>query len=213
MGIGRGGRGGRDRHHRAGPADRVRRDIATRSYSDSADVERSFSSVRFANDAGDVTIRTGDTASVRREVHHGDEKPEADTFRVRDGVLELDPCGRRDCWIDYEVTVPAGTTVTGQLDSGTADLSGVAAVTVRASSGEVTVNDVAGDVVVQLTEPRDVRVDADSGDVELTVPPAAYRVVTSTDSGNIDSEVDDDSSGEHRLDLHTDSGNITVTQA
>ena len=31
----------------------------TRTYTDGNDVEQSFSSVRFANDSGDVTIRTG----------------------------------------------------------------------------------------------------------------------------------------------------------
>ncbi len=250
--------------------------IATESYSDSNEVAGAFTSVGFGTDSGNVTIRSGDTASVRREVHYNDEKPSDHTFRVKRGVLELDSCDKRNCWIDYEVTVPAGTKVSGQLDSGSADISGVAEVNVRASSGKVSVRDVAGavnveadsgsvelsgiggaavvkadsgritaenvrgdvtlqassgsveargvggaadvdassgNVVVELTTAADVRVHAESGNVDVTVPQGAYRVKTSTDSGNVDSDIDDDASGDHQLDLHTDSGNITVTRS
>jgi DUF4097 and DUF4098 domain-containing protein YvlB len=212
---------------------------AKESFSDSENVTDSFTSVRFANDSGEVTIRTGDEASVKREVRYGGDKP-GRTVRVENGVLELDACDKPDCSIDYEVTVPEGTKVTGEADSGSIDISGVAEAIVKASSGEVKVEDVPGDVTVEassgsvdlagiggevvakadsgnvrveLSEPRDVRVDADSGNVEVTVPGGSYRVSTSTDSGNVDSDVDDDSSGDHHLDLHTDSGNISVSQA
>jgi DUF4097 and DUF4098 domain-containing protein YvlB len=248
----------------------------TKSYSDANGVGQSFSSVRFTNGSGDVTIRTGDKPEVQREVHYGDEKPGEDTFRVKNGVLELTSCGKRNCWIDYEVTVPAGTSVSGQLDSGTADISGVADANVRGSSGDVTVKDVSGavnieahsgsvtldgiggsvvakadsgsieadgvdgdltlkassgsigahgvggatkvesssgGVVVELTKAADVRVGAQSGDVDVTVPAGDYKVATSADSGDVNSDVDDDPAGDHRLDLHTDSGDITVSAA
>ncbi|MGH3758715.1 DUF4097 family beta strand repeat-containing protein [Actinophytocola sp.] len=232
--------------------------IATSSYTDDKGIDAAFTSVRFANDSGDMTIRAGDEASVHRTVHHGGDKPGGDTFRVRDGVLELDSCGEPQCWIDYEVTVPAGTTVSGQLDSGTTTVSGVAEVNVRASSGEVTVEDVAGavnieaesgsvnlsdiggavvakaesgnvhaddvrgdvtlqassgNVGVELAAARDVRVKAESGNVEVAVPDGAYQVTADTDSGDVESDVTDDAAGDHHLDLHTDSGNITVTRA
>lgn len=249
--------------------------IATDTYSDANGVGQSFESVRFTNDSGDVTIRTGDKPEVRREVHYSDEKPGKDTFRVKNGVLELDSCHKRNCWIDYEVTVPAGTSVSGQLDSGTADISGVADANVRASSGEIIVKDVSGgvnveadsgsvtlgdiggpvvakadsgsieaddidgdltlaassggveahgvggatkvesssgSVEVELTDAADVRVDAKSGNVGVTVPDGAYKVATSTDSGDVTSDVTNDPAGEHRLDLHTDSGDITVSK-
>jgi hypothetical protein len=245
------------------------------AYSDTNGVGPSFTSVRFANDAGNVTIRAGDKPEVKREVHYADDKPGEDTFRVKDGVLQLDSCNTSNCSIDYEVVVPADTTVAGQLDSGTADISGVAEVNVRSSSGEVTVGDVAGgvnieaesgsvnlsdiggtvtakaesgsvsadgvrgdltlevssgsveargiggttevdassgSVVVELTSVENVRVKADSGNVELSVPGGAYKLVTSTDSGKVDSEIEDDPAADHRIDLHTDSGNIEVTR-
>lgn len=250
--------------------------FATDSYSDTNSVGEPVESVRFASDAGNVTIRTGDSVSVRREVHYNDEKAAERTARVRDGVLTLDSCGKRGCWIDYEVTVPAGTTVDGGLESGSADISGVAKVNLRSESGEVSVRDVAGavnvesqsgtvtvagvdgavvvsaesgnvttddvrgdvtlhvssgnveayglggkadvesdsgQVVVELTTAADVRVQAESGNVEVTVPDGAYRVATSADSGNVDSEIDDDPAGGHRIDLRTDSGNISVSRA
>lgn len=250
-------------------------DVSTESYSDSADIGQSFQSVRFANDSGNVRIRTGGSSTVKREVHYRDEKP-GDTFRVRGGVLELDSCEKPGCWIEYEVTVPEGTKVTGQLDSGTADIRGVAEATVRSSSGRVSVKDVSGPVnveadsgrleladidgavvakadsssvevdrvrgdltleassgsveargiegstqvkstsgrvVVELAKQQSVRVDGDSGSVEVTVPNGDYEVVASTDSGNVDSDIDNDPSAEHRIDLHTDSGNISVSAA
>jgi len=250
--------------------------VATESYSDSNGVGQPFTSVRFANDSGSITIRGGDTATVRREVHYRDEKPSEDTFRVRDGVLQVDSCDRPDCWIDYEITVPEGTTVTGQLDSGAANISGVADVNMRSSSGKVEISDVEGEVnveassgsvslsdiggavvakaesgsvraddvrgdltlqassgsveargiggatqiesesgkvVVELTVAEDVRVDADSGSVEVAVPDGSYQVSTSSDSGNVSSEIDNDAAGDHKLDLHTDSGSIDVTRA
>jgi hypothetical protein len=249
--------------------------IATETYSDSDGIGDSFVSVRFANDSGNVTIRRGDSPSVERTVHHNGDKPRADTFRVKDGVLELNSCDTDNCWIDYEVVVPAETTVAGQLDSGAADITGVAEVNVRSSSGEVTIGDVEGtvnieassgsvnlsdiggtvaakvdsgsvsadgvrgaftlavssgsveargiggatevdadssSVVVELTSVEDVRVNADSGNVEVGVPQGSYEVVTSADSGQVDSEIEHDPAGDHRIDLHTDSGNIEVTR-
>jgi DUF4097 and DUF4098 domain-containing protein YvlB len=211
----------------------------TDSYSDSDAVGQSFESVRFTNDSGDVTIRAGDKAEVKRTVHYGDKKP-GDTFRVKDGVLALDSCTERNCWIDYEVTVPAGTRVSGELDSGKVDISGVADVNLRASSGEVNVTDVdgavnieassgsvrldeiggpvvakvdSGNVEVGLAKAADVRVGADSGNVDVTVPDGSYKVTTSADSGSVDSGIDDDPSGEHVIDVHADSGNIRVSAA
>lgn len=249
--------------------------VTSERFTDSDRVGERFTSVRFANDAGNVTIRTGGSTTVRREVHHNDEKP-GDTFRVKNGVLELDPCPVRGCRINYEVVVPAGTTVTGEVDAGDVDISGLAEANVRASSGNVTMRDVSGavnveassgsvtladiggavvakassgtvraervrggailqassgeveargiagateiesssgNVVVNLTTANDVRVHAGSGNVEVSVPQAAYRVRLTAGSGDVDSDVDDDASGEHQLDLQTNSGNITVTRA
>ena len=49
--------------------------------------------------------------------------------------------------------------------------------------------------------------------MSLSVPRADYRVRATTDSGRVENAVGDQPSGAHQLDLHTDSGNITVHYA
>jgi putative adhesin len=250
-------------------------EVTTKQFTDDATVEQRVTSVRVANDSGGVTIRTGDQTTVRRTVHHDDARPEA-THRVEGDALVLDRCPVRRCWIDYEVTVPAGTRVLGQIDSGNVELDGVASVNIKASSGKVTVRKVpgtvtvaaesgsvsvsdvgdavtvrassgsvrvdnvraaltvhaesgtihargvggaadvesdSGTVTVQLAEAQNVRAHADSGAVNVTVPRAAYRLKTTTDSGEVSGDVADDASGTHQLDLSSDSGDIVVRYA
>lgn len=250
-------------------------EITTEQFTDDTRIEQRVTSVRVANDSGGVTIRTGDQTSVHRTVHHDDARPEA-THRVEGDALVLDRCPVRRCWIDYEVTVPAGTKVLGQIDSGSVELDGVASVNIRSSSGRVAVRNVPGTVTVeaesgpvnvsdvgdavtvrassgsvrvdnvraaltvhadsgtihargiggaadvesasgtvnvQLTSVQNVRAHADSGEVNVTVPRAAYRLKASTDSGEVSGDVADDASGAHQLDLSSDSGDIVVRYA
>lgn len=216
-----------------------------------------ITSLQFDVDSGDLTVTTGDRASVKRTIHFGDEKP-GETVRVDDGALVLSSCEARNCSIDYEVVVPEGTTVNGQLDSGRAEIGGVADVNLQASSGDVQLRDVAGavnltvesgtidvdgvdgaatlaassgditarnvggatqvdidsgTVTVSLTKPESVRVQAESGDIEVTVPKGSYAVTTQTDSGTVSNSLGEDGSGTFQIDLHADSGNITVGES
>lgn len=107
--------------------------------------------------------------------------------------------------------------------SGSVDVADVGdTVVVRADSGRVKVADVRAPVTVEvesgivnvgIATPQDVRVRADSGNISVSVPQGQYRVRTQTDSGQIDNNIGDQPSGTHQLDLHTDSGNITVSYA
>lgn len=107
--------------------------------------------------------------------------------------------------------------------SGSVEVTDVSeAVVVRAESGRVRLQDIRGAVTVQaqsgsvtvgLTSPQDVRVQADSGSVDVTVPRADYRVRARTDSGKVTNAVGDQPSAPHELDLHTDSGHINVSYA
>lgn len=214
-------------------------DITKDKSSDKTNVTETFTSVNFANNSGNVTITVGDQPSVSREIHFEDTEPDA-THRVEDGVLNLDPCPTNDCWIDYDVVVPEGTKVNGRVDSGNIEISGVSTANVEASSGEVTVRDVSGTVNVEASSGNieldgiggaaqvrsssgnvtvgldvvdDVRVQASSGNVEVAVPEGAYRVDASADSGDVTTDVQSDDSADHELDLRTNSGDITVTQA
>lgn len=239
---------------------------------DDSSVESQFTAVRIANDSGRVKIHSGSPAKVHRTMHFDKTKP-GSTFHVDGTVLVIESCKERNCSIDYDVTVPAGTKVDGAINSGSVELDGVAgvnlksdsgrvtmrhisgkvnldsssgsievsdvsdAVTIRSESGRVAVNDVRGAVSVEadsgsveatgvggpvavhassgsvtagLSSAQDVKVKADSGSVTVTVPRAAYRLLTNTDSGRVSGDVHDDATGTHRLDLQTDSGSITV---
>lgn len=214
-------------------------DITKEKATDEAEITEEFSSVRFANDSGNVKITTGGQPSVSRVIHYEDEQPDA-THRVEDGALILEPCPVRGCWIDYEVVVPDGVTVDGEINSGNAEISGVAEVNLKSDSGEVTLRDVdgavnvdadsgnvdldaiggtaqvqadSGNVEVTLAVPDDVRVKVSSGNVDVTVPKASYQVDTDVDSGKVESDVPDEDGASHQLDLSADSGNITIKAA
>jgi DUF4097 and DUF4098 domain-containing protein YvlB len=225
---------------------------------DDTAVQESFTTVRIANDSGQVKIHTGTEAKVHRTIRYGSDRP-GSTFRVENNALVIESCKVRNCSIDYDITVPAATSVDGAISSGSVDLAGVrsvnlsadsgrialrdiagkvnldsssgsvrvdgasGAVTIRSDSGTVTVTGARGAVSIQadsgsvdatLSTPQDVKIDADSGSVQLTVPrEGSYKLTTKTDSGSVRSDVTHDSAGTHRLDLHSDSGSITVRRA
>jgi len=208
-------------------------------FSDEEGIGQNITDVRFNNDSGDVKIRVGDTTSVHRDVKYDTDKP-GKTYRVDDGhTLVLDECKTHNCWVAYEVVVPKGTKVNGHVDSGSVELTGVASANVQSESGSITVRDVAGEVnaiaesgtvdlsgiggavvagaesgtvTVGLTAAQDVSVSTESGDIDVSVPGADYRVNARSDSGTVDNRLSGAGSGGHKLDLRADSGDVTVTQ-
>lgn len=239
---------------------------------DDTTIDTPIAAVRLASDSGKVTIRAGAATRVHRTVHYDQEQP-GRTQRVDGDVLVLDSCPVRNCWIDYDVTVPPGSRVDGVVDSGSVEVEGLSttnlkidsgnvtlrrisgevnlesdsgtvtlsdigrAVVVRSESGDVTVDNASADVTVhahsgtvtargvggtadlrsdsgnvevRLAATHNVKAEASSGTLSVTVPRAAYRLRTTTGSGELDSAVTDDPAGGHELDLRTDSGDITV---
>jgi len=193
--------------------------------------------VEIDNDSGNVSITAGDVdrTQVKQKFSYRFDSP-GNAFEVDDGVLKLKDCGWW-CSVDYEVVVPAGTEVSGELDSGNLLLAGVASADVKADSGNITLRDIAGDLTLdidsgnvegtglggdltanvdsgrldlQFTQPVDVKADVDSGDIELTVPDGEYRVEGDSDSGERDIQVTDSPDADHVLELNVDSGNVTV---
>lgn len=212
--------------------------VGMNSFDDHEALGETVTELRFSNDSGDVTINVGDTVEVRRVVKYDEDKPDK-TYRVEDGVLILEECPVRNCSIDYELTVPAGTKVSGHVDSGTVEVTGVATANVEAESGDITVRDVAGevnasvqsgsidlggiggavvagaesgDVKVGLTAARSVSVETQSGNIEVTVPSGKYHVTASTESGSMDNDLADDPSG-LPIQLSAQSGDVTVRAA
>ena len=209
------------------------------TFEDSEGINQSITEVRFNNDSGDVRISVGDSTEVKRIVEYGNDKP-GRSFQVEEGsTLVLQECPVRDCRISYEVTVPAGTKVSGRADSGDIELEGVASANVEADSGDVTVRDVdgavnasadsgsvdltdiggavvadadSGNVNISLTAAQDVTATASSGNIDLAVPAGEYVVEAAADSGSVNSDIDSDSAADTKLKLQADSGNITVTR-
>lgn len=142
---------------------------------DDMPITGSVTGVQVSNGSGNVRIRTGETASVHRIVHYTDEsKKPGDTARVDNGTLVLDECKSNACWIDYDVVLPAGIKLNGDVSSGTVELNGVSDVNLRANSGDVTIRNASGAVTVQ----------ADSGKVHLI--DVAGAVVVNQSSGSVE---------------------------
>lgn len=186
----------------------------------SADVTQPVSVVQVDNDSGDVHVRIEDTAttSVRQTFHYRGDPP-GDTFTVDGGRLRLSGCGR-DCTVDYDIVVPRGTTVNGEVRSGDLTVYGAASVDLRTSSGDIEVRDVtgpvttnakSGDIEVWSSVPQDVRAETASGDIRVVVPADRYRVGGDTKSGDRHIDVAQDPAAQHALDLSTLSGDVTVT--
>lgn len=70
-----------------------------------------------------------------------------------------------------------------------------------------------GTVTVSLAEPESVRVRADSADIDVTVPKGSYAVTAQTDSGEVSNNLGESTSGTYQIDLHADSGNITIGES
>lgn len=183
--------------------------LADKEFSDHESLTQSISEVRFNNDSGDVKITVGDKLEVRRTVGYDDTKP-GKTYRVDGDALVLEECKERDCWVSYDVTVPEAVKVSGHLDSGNVEVTGMASVNVASESGQVTVRDVAGEVNASAESGNvslsgiggQVVAGAESGNVTIEVSKAVAVAVT-TQSGNIDVTVPDD---EYQVDVQTDSG-------
>jgi DUF4097 and DUF4098 domain-containing protein YvlB len=116
-----------------------------------------------------------------------------------------------------------GQAVVVRSESGRVRVDDVrAAVTVHAESGSVEARGIggatdlsadSGSVTVGLASPQNVRVQADSGSVNVTVPRADYRVRAQADSGKVNNTIGDRPDAQHQLDLHTASGHINVSYA
>ena len=80
------------------------------------------------------------------------DSPNADiTIKVGGETLRLtSDCGWQ-CHVDFEVTVPRGTKVTGENGSGDLSIAGVSGVDASSRSGRVELEDISGDVKLELT--------------------------------------------------------------
>ncbi|MFC3448121.1 DUF4097 family beta strand repeat-containing protein [Amycolatopsis speibonae] len=145
--------------------------------------------------------------------------------RLDSGSVDIAGASTVDITVDsgrVEVRDVPGT-VKVKSDAGRVELANIGqAVTVHASSGAVKGERLGGNVEartdsgridLELVTGADVTARTDSGSIEVQVPSGDYNVTGTTDSGHRDIDVNQSGSAQHKLDLNTDSGSVTVKAA
>lgn len=109
-----------------------------------------------------------------------------------------------------------------RMQSGGTDLRDVGEVQLHSESGgikgtgirgPVDVTSSSGGVDFSLAQANNVKINVDSGSIDVEVPGGPYRVIGDSDSGSRNIDVRTDGSAPNTLDLTTDSGSVTVRAA
>jgi hypothetical protein len=159
--------------------------------------------------SGDIIVRSGPAGSVsirgkifvsdhwlagnrHSEVAEIEQNP---PLRQDGNSIHIDYVNARDISVDYEITVPADTTVRAHTGSGDQTIEGV--------HGNADLESGSGDMrLSQLT--GEIRVQTGSGNVNARQIAGPVR----GGAGSGDIEVEETAAGD--IDLHTGSGNVTV---
>lgn len=157
--------------------------------------------------SGDVTVRAGSSGSIliRGKIYVGDRwfggRRDDDVHAIEQNPpirqsgnsVHIDYVDYRNISVDYEITVPADTTIRSHTGSGDQIVEGTRGnADVQTGSGDVKLSNLTGEIHLQ-TGSGDVRAHSISGAVH-----------GGTGSGNI--EIEETASGD--IDLHTGSGNV-----
>jgi DUF4097 and DUF4098 domain-containing protein YvlB len=183
----------------------------------SSKLDRSVNRVELASGNGDVEIVGSDTnqIEVREHVRHRFGKPDH-TYEVKGDTVRLDSDCGWGCSVDYTVTVPKGTEVTGESSSGEVELRDLTApVNVKLSSGDLEVNNLEGSLRAELSSGSvslerirgDVDVHTTSGDITLSEVTGKTKLEAT--SGEIEGDLRSSSAVEAR----TTSGDIDLQVA
>ncbi|HWO32058.1 MAG TPA: DUF4097 family beta strand repeat-containing protein [Candidatus Acidoferrum sp.] len=159
--------------------------------------------------SGNVTVRSGaaGSVSIHGKIFVGDHwlfgNRHADVsdieqnppLRQEGNSIRIDYVNARDISVDYEITVPAETTIRSHSGSGDQTIEGTRGnIDLQTGSGDVRLRRLTGEIRLQ-TGSGDVRALGVSGPVR-----------GGAGSGNI--EVEEEGAGD--VDLHTGSGNVSV---
>ncbi len=159
--------------------------------------------------SGDIIVRSGGSGSVsiRGKIFVGDHwlfgNRHADVsdieqhppLRQEGNSIRVDYVNTRDISVDYEITVPADTTIRARSGSGDQIIEGTRGnADLQSGSGDIKLSRLTGEI----------RLQTGSGDVRAREIAGAVR--GGAGSGNI--ELEETGSGD--IDLHTGSGNITA---
>jgi hypothetical protein len=159
--------------------------------------------------SGDVTVRAGSSGSVviRGKIYVGDHwlmgNRQADVHEIeqhppirQDGNnIHIEYVNMRNISVDYEISVPANTTVRTRSGSGDQTIEGTHGnVDTQTGSGDVKLASLKGEIRLQ------------TGSGNIRARQVSGTVKGGTGSGDV--EIEETSSGD--VDLHTGSGNITA---
>lgn len=159
--------------------------------------------------SGDITVRSGPAGSVtvRAKIYVGDhwlfggrhadvsDIEQNPPIRQEGNSIRIDYVNARDISIDYEITVPADTSVRTHSGSGDQTLEGTHGnADLQSGSGEMRLSQISGDV----------RIQTGSGNVKAREIAGAVH----GGAGSGDIEVEETTAGD--IDLRTGSGNVTV---
>ena len=159
--------------------------------------------------SGDVTVRAGSGGSVfiRGKIHVGDHwlmgGREADVHEIeqhppirQDGNrIHIEYVNMRNISVDYEISVPADTTIRTRSGSGDQIIEGTRGnVDTQTGSGDVKLANLTGELQLQ------------TGSGNIRARHVSGAVKGGTGSGDV--EIEEVASG--NIDLHTGSGNITA---
>jgi hypothetical protein len=159
--------------------------------------------------SGDVTVRAGSSGSVviRGKIYVGDRwfggRHEDDVHAIEQNPpirqegnnIHIDYVNYRNISVDYEITVPAQTTVRSRSGSGDQTIEG--------TQGNVDVQTGSGDVKLRSLK-GEVRLQTGSGDVR------AHEISGAVRGGTGSGDVQIEEAGPGDIDLHTGSGGITA---
>jgi DUF4097 and DUF4098 domain-containing protein YvlB len=177
--------------------------------------------------AGKVEVTAGDgPVRVTETVRYSDGEPRT-SHTTDSGTLRLTNggCGGRVhvCTVDYQIRVPAATSVEVTNATGVirlTDLAGDLTITTNAgavegtglSSSHATVHDNAGHVSLRYSAaPTRVSITDDAGAIEIRVPKdGAYVVDASTDAGHTSISVPRDPTATRTISAHTHAGEVTI---
>ncbi|HYM75103.1 MAG TPA: DUF4097 family beta strand repeat-containing protein [Candidatus Dormibacteraeota bacterium] len=159
--------------------------------------------------SGDVRVRAGSSGSVQihGKIYVGDRwlggRREDDVHAIEQNPpihqegnrIHIDYVDYRNISVDYEITVPADTTVRTKSGSGDQTLEGTRGnAEVQTGSGDVRLTNVTGEI----------RLQTGSGDVR------ARQVSGSVRGGTGSGDVEIEETGPGDIDLHTGSGGVTA---
>jgi hypothetical protein len=159
--------------------------------------------------SGDVTVRAGSSGSVfirgkifvgdrwfggRREedVHAIEQNP---PLRQSGNSIHIDYVNYRNISVDYEITVPADTTIRSRSGSGDQIIEG--------THGNVDVQTGSGDVKLSRLN-GEIRLQTGSGNIR------AHDISGAVKGGTGSGDVEIEESGSGDVDLHTGSGNLSA---